>query len=102
MGDEIIYVVMVAGLLVLGYGLFGMPAQGEWQTQGVVPASSTGGSGAARLQGSPPAECGNINDAKNLQHLSHHPDQFQECYKYVDAGKFQQAVGQPLSNFQRG
>ena len=101
MGDGIIYAVIIAGLLVLGYGIFGMPTQrGEWQAQGISAGVGGAGSGGnVQLQGSLPAECGDINDVKNLQHLSHHPDQFQECYKFVDAGKFQQAVGQPLSDF---
>lgn len=96
MGDKAMYAVALVALMVLGYAAFGVPARQP-------DASAAAGSYAtAQLSGAIPPECGDINDPQNLQHLSHHPDRFQACYKYVDPGKFQQAVGQPLSNFQRG
>ncbi len=45
------------------------------------------------------SECGNLNDPQNLQHLSHHPSQFQACYKAVDPAKFKAAVGKDVSEF---
>ena len=97
MEDKMIYAVALAALMVLGYAAFGMPAR----QPDVSAAAGAGAYATAQLSGPIPPECGDINDAENLQHLSHHPDQFQECYKVVDAGKFQQAVGQPLSNFMK-
>ncbi|MBI5133554.1 MAG: hypothetical protein HZA83_02470 [Thaumarchaeota archaeon] len=48
-----------------------------------------------------PAKCGNIEDPQNIQHLSHHPDQFQDCLKLVDPVKFKNAVGRDVSEFLR-
>ncbi|MBS3067235.1 hypothetical protein J4450_00915 [Candidatus Micrarchaeota archaeon] len=45
------------------------------------------------------SECGDTNDLKNIQHLSHHPDRYKECYKYIDPQKFKDAVGEDISNY---
>src|SRR3989338_8355275 len=37
--------------------------------------------------------CGDLNDNGNVQHLSHHPNQYTECIKQVDRQKFKEAVG---------
>ncbi|MEW6035172.1 MAG: hypothetical protein AB1529_01035 [Candidatus Micrarchaeota archaeon] len=97
MDEKILYgaVLVAAGaLLSLAFLSFLAPPAAA-QNQGA------GQPGPAIALGSPPPECGDINDPSNLQHLSHHPDRFQECYKYVNPVKFKQAVGQDLSNFQR-
>ncbi len=90
--EKYLYGTLGIATLVLLFGIIGTFSQ---------PSAATDGTTGVQLKGPPPAECGNINDAKNLQHLSHHPDQFQECYNYVDPVKFKQAVGQDLSNFKR-
>jgi hypothetical protein len=97
MDDKIVFgAVLVAAGALLSFALLSFLAPpAAAQNQGIS------GAGAAAVSGTPPAECGDINDPSNLQHLSHHPDRFQECYKYVDPVKFKQAVGQDLSNFQR-
>lgn len=56
---------------------------------------------ASLAQGPAPAECGDINDLSNIQHLSHHPDRFQECYRYVDPAKFKAATGEDISSYLR-
>ncbi len=43
--------------------------------------------------------CGDLTDIKNIQHLSHHPDQYAECIKKVDPQKFKEAVGQDRDEF---
>lgn len=43
--------------------------------------------------------CGDLEDAKNIQHLSHHPEMYQDCLKKVDPGKFKEATGKDLSEF---
>jgi|SRR3989338_1916271 len=103
MSDKAIYAVLLAGLMVLGYGTFFMPSQ---QPQQPFPYSQQyavqeGGYAAAPPAGNVPPECGDINDPKNLQHLSHHPDQFQACYRVVDPAKFRAAVGRDASEFIR-
>ena len=101
MGDRAIYAVLLAGALVLGYGMFFMPSAQAYQA--ASPSQSYGaaapGGKTSLASASIPPECGNIDDPKNLQHLSHHPDQFQACYKVVDPAKFKQAVGQDVSVF---
>ena len=108
MGDDEIYAVALMGLLVLGYGIFAMPAaNAQFSPSGSQYAITSGGSGSFGLsgsgqplaQGSVPPECGNVNDAKNVQHLSHHPDRFKACYPYVDPAFFKSAVGQDISQF---
>lgn len=37
--------------------------------------------------------CGDLNDASNVQHLSHHPSQYADCIKQVSPEMFKQAVG---------
>lgn len=96
MSDNAIYAVLLAGVLVLGYGMFFMPTA---QAQSYTVQGGGLGYAAAGPAGSVPPECGDINDPKQLQHLSHHPDQFQACYKVVDPVKFKQAVGQDVSVF---
>ncbi len=98
------YGVLLIGLMVLAYGLFGI----------VNGVGSDNGYHPARLQNTPEnyqyyqqqaagagSECGDLNDVANLQHLSHHPDRFQECYKVVDPVAFKQAVGRDVSEFIR-
>jgi len=43
--------------------------------------------------------CGDLNDNGNIQHLSHHPDQYKECIKQVDPAKFKEAVGEDRESF---
>ena len=50
------------------------------------------------IQGSG-TECGDLNDNSNVQHLSHHPQQYTECIKKVDPAKFKEAVGQEKQDF---
>ena len=98
MGDKSMYAVAAIALLVLAYGVFAMP-----QRQPDFSASAYGGAQSAQFAApsSIPPECGDINDPANLQHLSHHPEKFQACYKVVDPAKFKAAVGQDVSVFMR-
>lgn len=97
MGDKTMYAVAAVALLVLGFGVFAMPQR----QQADFSASAYGTQQSAQFAApaSIPPECGDINDPANLQHLSHHPDQFQACYKVVDSAKFKAAVGQDVSAF---
>ncbi|MFH0927195.1 MAG: hypothetical protein V1822_01315 [Candidatus Micrarchaeota archaeon] len=47
------------------------------------------------------SECGDLNNPANLQHLSHHPNLYQDCYKLIDPQKFKAAVGKDISEFMR-
>lgn len=45
------------------------------------------------------SECGDINSLQNIQHLSHHPDRFKDCYRYIDPQKFREATGQDINSY---
>ncbi len=94
MDDRLIYgIVIVAGVALLVFSLLSALAP---------PASAQSQPAPASLSGTAiPPECGDINDPANLQHLSHHPDRFQACYRVVDPSKFKAATGQDVSNFIR-
>ena len=44
-------------------------------------------------------ECGNLTDISNVQHLSHHPQQYKDCYRRIDPQVFEQATGMRLEDF---
>ena len=44
-------------------------------------------------------ECGNLQDPANIQHLSHHPQQYEDCIRRVEPQKFFEATGQSLDDF---
>ena len=39
------------------------------------------------------SECGDLNDEANVQHLSHHPSQYENCLRQVDPAFLKQATG---------
>lgn len=43
--------------------------------------------------------CGDLSDISNIQHLSHHPQQYAECINLVSDEKFKEAVGTGKSEF---
>lgn len=43
--------------------------------------------------------CGDLNDASNVQHLSHHPFLYADCIKQVSPEVFKQAVGTDKDTF---
>ncbi len=43
--------------------------------------------------------CGDLTETGNIQHLSHHPEQYVECIKKVDPQKFKEVVGQDMDSF---
>ncbi len=51
------------------------------------------------VQNSPADACGDLNDISNVQHLSHHPEQYKDCINKVDPSVFKQAVGEDLNTF---
>ena len=96
MGDTMMYAVAALALLVLGFAVFATPSQQPLAGTGLGQA----GSGyQLQQQVAIPPDCGDINNPQNLQHLSHHPDRFQACYKVVDPAKFKAAVGRDVSEF---
>lgn len=48
-----------------------------------------------------PDECGDLTDPGNVQHLSHHPQQYSDCIKRVDPRIFLQATGTALNDFMK-
>src|SRR3989304_4328656 len=97
MDEKILYgALVIAAAALLAFSFLSMIA-----TPAAAQSQIGGGTGASLAQGPGPSEGGGINTPKTLQHLSHHPDRFQECYKFVDPAKFKAAVGEDLSNYRR-
>src|SRR3989344_4871378 len=42
------------------------------------------------------SDCGSLTDTANVQHLSHHPGQYEQCLRQVDPNFLKQATGQTL------
>ncbi|GEM_PF-1930361 len=105
MEDKIIYAALFVGVLVAawaGLGAIGIgdpPSGPELGAGGRVAQSAQSRQYYAQLAKQAGSECGDLNDPQNLQHLSHHPSQFQACYKVVDPAKFKAAVGKDVSEF---
>ena len=53
------------------------------------------------LQQQSQSGCGDLTDNGNVQHLSHHPDQYKDCIKQVDPQKFKEAVGTEKDTFMK-
>lgn len=83
MDNVVIYGVLAIAIAVLIYSAFSIlnPAKAPQQYQAPVDA------------------CGDLNDIANIQHLSHHPAQYEECLKKVNPEKFKEAVGEDLNTF---
>ena len=99
MGNDMMYAVAAMAILVLGFALFGMPS--AQQTASILAQDAGTGGACFSQQAQVPPECGDINNPQNLQHLSHHPDRFQACYRIVDPAKFKAAVGGDVTEFIR-
>ena len=91
MGSEIVvYIVVIFAVAVMAWAItttFGgkMSAEKYQYYQNLQQQSDTG--------------CGDLTDNGNVQHLSHHPDQYAECIKKVDPQKFKEAVGEDKDSF---
>ena len=48
------------------------------------------------------SECGDLNDEANVQHLSHHPDRFENCLRQVDPAFLRKATGKTLEQILAG
>ncbi|MBU1197458.1 hypothetical protein KJ765_02995 [Candidatus Micrarchaeota archaeon] len=42
------------------------------------------------------SECGDMTDESNVQHLSHHPERFEDCLRQVDPAFLKEATGRTL------
>jgi transposase len=42
------------------------------------------------------SKCGNLEDKKNIQHLSHHPALYEDCLKQVKPERLKEATGKTL------
>jgi hypothetical protein len=103
-GEMLPYVLLALAVGLLGFSFLSLSrpkAQVAFDSYGGLantPQNSQYYQAAAASAGS---ECGDLNDPANLQHLSHHPDRFQSCYRLVDPAKFKAAVGRDVSEFMR-
>lgn len=81
-----IYGVIVFAIMVLAFSAFSIlnPSKPSFQQQ---------------YQTSSADACGDLNDIANIQHLSHHPEQYKDCIKKVEPQRFKEAVGEDLNSF---
>lgn len=77
--DAALFVILAAAALLLAFALYSA-IFGGGNTKDPQPSGL-------------PAECGDITNPTNVQHLSHHPQLYGACIKLVDPAIFKQAVG---------
>jgi|SRR3989344_3552043 len=91
--EYILYVVIVFGVAVLA-----------WSVTSMLNINAVGSEkynyykAQAQQAGN---ECGDMKDLSNVQHLSHHPEQFADCLKQVDPQIFEQAVEQKKEDYMK-
>ncbi len=91
-----IYLALAIVVLVLAFTAYGVFAvQTSIESSGSKDALQNVQLAVANV----PSECGDITDLKNVEHLSHHPDKYGQCYPFVNPATFKQATGQDISNF---
>ena len=92
----ILYGIGIVAILMLGwvfYGFISPPQPAQYQTSG---ASSGAQATFSQQSNNIDDECGDLNDASNVQHLGHHPDQFASCLKKANPNFLKQATGKTL------
>lgn len=94
--EKILITLVIVFALIAFFALFPFSTSGakaQFQNQQAAPAFQVAGASGGG------ADCGDLNDVKNVQHLSHHPDKYAGCIAKVDDAFFRQAVGQDKSAF---
>jgi len=88
----LVYAVVIFAVAVLAWSITtmanGSKTNAQYQYYNNLQQQSTSG-------------CGDLADNGNVQHLSHHPEQYAECIKQVDAQKFKEAVGTDKDTFMK-
>ncbi len=79
------------------FGAGAAAGNANYNAESVYAPSAPAGAGVAEGQmdesGMHGAGCGDLTDPANVQHLSHHPDQYADCIKQVSPDIFKQATG---------
>ena len=91
--EYILYGAVIFGVVVLAWSITSL-----FQSNAVGSAKYNYYQSQAQQAGS---ECGDMKDLSNVQHLSHHSEQFADCLKQVDPQIFEQAVGQKKEDYMK-
>ena|SRR3989344_5837497 len=94
---------LVYGLIFLGVIAIGLAASAflsqpkiAYDAQGNVIQNAANQQIFAQQAAAAGNGCGSLTDTANVQHLSHHPGQFENCLRQVDPNFLKQATGQTL------
>ncbi len=98
MASAMEYGVLFVGVLVLAFSVFSLfsAPKIDVDAQGRVLETARNEQYFQQQAVQVGSECGDLRDAANVQHLSHHPGQYADCLRQVDPAFLQQATGQTL------
>lgn len=96
--NTVLYVAVAMGVAVLSFSALSFFELHPSAPSGVVALKQYAGvsppAGGALPAGA--SECGDLADAKNVQHLSHHPDKYSQCLRQVDPQVLKSATGKGI------
>ncbi|MEK6954396.1 MAG: hypothetical protein AABX01_05280 [Candidatus Micrarchaeota archaeon] len=98
MGKMAEYGIIFIAIAVVAFSVFSVfsPSKPALDSQGRVLQTASNQQYYQQQAVSSGSECGNLKDAANVQHLSHHPSQYAECLGKVDPAFLKQATGKTL------
>jgi hypothetical protein len=98
MGKMMEYGVVFVAIAVVAFSVFSTFSQPKLSldSKGRVMETASNEQYFQQQAASSGNECGNLKDAANVQHLSHHPSQYAECLRKVDPAFLKQATGKTL------
>ena len=96
--ELIMYGLVFVGVLVVGLAAMTFFSEPKiaYDVQGKVIQSAANQQVFAQQAAVAGSDCGSLTDTANVQHLSHHPGQYEQCLRQVDPGFLKQATGQTL------
>jgi hypothetical protein len=90
------YGIVLVVTLVLSYAVFFYQPGPTLTSSGQVIQNAQNQQYFAAQAAQTGSECGDVTDFANVQHLSHHPDRYRDCYAKVDPALLKQATGKTL------
>ena len=96
--ELIMYGLVFVGVIAVGLAAmtFFSEPKVAYGVQGNVIQSAANQQVFAQQAAAAGGQCGSLTDAANVQHLSHHPGQYEQCLRQVDPNFLKQATGQTL------
>ncbi|MBI5225284.1 hypothetical protein HY989_05430 [Candidatus Micrarchaeota archaeon] len=87
---------LMIGVLALGFFSFFSAPKLQADSQGKILQTASNSQYYQQKAQAQGTECGDLKDAGNVQHLSHHPSKYADCLKKVDLAFLKQATGKTL------